>query len=649
MGIYLPRLIVGSEGTLAIVIEITLRTVPVPPAHATVLLPFARLSDAADAAAVCRDASPVSCDLYDWRSIHLVREVSPSFREWIPDSAESILVLLFEGDDPEEVSGRARLLAERVSRKGRVVADPVVTTRRAECEKMVGFRRAVEPLLMRMTGKARPASFIDDVAVPPEMLGEMIHRLQDVMKSFGLTWTLDAHAGHGQIHLRPFLDLDDPSEVAKLEPVATAVYDASLALGGTISGEGGCGMARSQFVRKQYGDLFPVFRELKEAFDPMGLLNPGKVLGDDPHQMTQNLRGSSVTALALVPEGSGSVILPVLRWGVGGPIATAGNCNGCGVCRSGDLAMRMCPTFRALKAEAATPRAKANLLRQIASGAVEPRYWGSEELKQNADLCVHCKLCTSECPSGIDVSSLMLEAKAYYVANHGLSPGDWALSRIELWSRLASRLPILSNAILSSRIGRWMLERITGLSRLRRLPRPHRTPFTARAARLGLTKPRPQEPGPRVVYFVDVFANYFDQELAEAVVAVLRHAGVNVFVPPAQRGSGMPALVLGDVDHARSLAQANLRVLGDAVRDGYAIVCSEPTAALMLRSEYLKLTEDLDAQLVASNTHDVGEYIVGLDARNQLPAPSRPAPRSRSAITSLAICGPWALARRVLI
>jgi Fe-S oxidoreductase len=281
----------------------------------------------------------------------------------------------------------------------------------------------------------------------------------------------------------------------------------------------------------------------------------------------------------------------------------------------------MCPVFRAERSEAATPRAKANLIRQVASGAVDPRVWGTEEFRKNADLCIHCNLCEHECPSGLDVSALMLEAKAAYAQDHGLPPLDWMLSRVEVWSRIASRLPIVSNALLASGPARWLLERFVGLSRLRRLPRAHRTPFVRRVERLGLTRPRPQSPGPRVAYFVDVFANYFDQELAEAVVGVLHHAGVNVYVPKGQRGSGMPALVAGDVEYARELALRNLRVLGDAVRDGYTIICSEPTAMLMLRDQYLKLTDDLDAALVAGNTMDVGQYLSGLSERGLLPPP----------------------------
>ncbi len=284
----------------------------------------------------------------------------------------------------------------------------------------------------------------------------------------------------------------------------------------------------------------------------------------------------------------------------------------------------MCPAFRASGSEEATPRAQANLLRQVASGVIDPRLWAGEEIKARADLCVHCNLCRDECPAGVDVSGLMIEAKAAYVANHGLASDAWMLSRIDVWAKWASRLPVLFNAMMTSRPARWLLERAFGLSQSRRLPRAHRTSFLRRAERLGLTVPRPHAPGPRVAYFVDVVADHFDQDLAESVVAVLRHAGVNVFVPKAQRGSGMPALVAGDLDRARDLVGRNLRALGNAVRDGYTVVCSEPTAALMLTREAPRLTDDLDAELVARNTMDVGMYLQGLVVRGQVRRPEFP-------------------------
>lgn len=643
VGIHLPRLLAGSEGTLALTTELTLRTVPIAPAQSALLLPFSRIADAAATAAGLLDTSPTACELFDWRTIHLAREQGAQYREWIAEAAESVLVVLFEGEATEEVAGRAQRLTERVARGGGLVADPVVVTRRADCERMLAIRRLVEPLMMRMRGRARPFPVLDALAVAPDRLPELLQRVQNVMRSADVTWTASAHAGLGELHVRPFLDPTQPNDLDKIEPLACELFAAVIDLEGTVVGSEGCGLMRAMYLRRQMADLIPVFSEVKVAFDPLNLLNPGRVIGDDSHLESRSPRQYPVLDLPSV-EQSGEIdsisgetlamssteinivpgFLPVLRWGESIPEETASACNGCGACRTLDAGQRMCPMFRAIRAERATPRAKANLIRRLFTGQIDPRLWGSDELKRHADLCVHCKLCEDDCPSGVDVSSLMLEAKAAYVENHGMTPGEWAFSRIELWSRIASRVPLISNAVLGSRKARWLLERLIGLSRLRRLPKVQRTPFTRRVMRLGLHRPRPHEPGPRVAYFVDIAANYYDHELAEAVVAVLRHAGVNVYIPIAQRDSGMPSLVAGDVEHARELALANLRLLGNAVRDGYTVVCSEPTSALMLRQEYLKLTDDLDAALVAENTREIGQYLAGLNARGQLPPSTTP-------------------------
>jgi Fe-S oxidoreductase len=210
------------------------------------------------------------------------------------------------------------------------------------------------------------------------------------------------------------------------------------------------------------------------------------------------------------------------------------------------------------------------------------------------------------------------------VERHGLSPSDWTFAQVDRWARWSSRLPALANALMGNRRARWLIERVFGLARHRAVPRAQKGSFLQRAERLGLTRPRPHEPGPRVAYFVDLFANHYDIDLAEAVVAVLSHLGVNVYVPRRQQGCGFPALVAGDLDRARALVVTNLRALSDAVRDGYTVVCSEPTAALMLSQEALRLTDDLDAELVARNTLDVGQYLAGLAQRGTLPRPDQP-------------------------
>ena len=473
-----------------------------------------------------------------------------------------------------------------------------------------------------------------------------------------MSWTIDAHAGHGQLHTRPFLDLADPRDVAKLEPMATrglrgGLDSAARSRASTAAAWPGPSSSAASTATSSTSSA-----RSRTPSTRYNLLNPGKVVGDDPHLMTRNLRPIAEPAAepAVVRRSSTSgdgadrrspVLVPVLRWRDGDPWSEAAACNGCGACRSHEPTLADVPDLPALAAtRRPRPGTRPTCSARSPPARSTPSSGAPRSSRRTPTSASTASSAGRECPSGVDVSSLMLEAKAAYVENHGLPPGDWMLSRVELWSRLASRLPILWNALMANRAARWLIERLFGLSRHRRLPRAHRTPFVRRAERLGLTKPRPQAPGPRVAYFVDVFANYFDQELAEAVVGRAPAGRGQRLRPRRQRGSGMPALVAGDLDHARDLALANLRVLGDAVRDGYTVVCSEPTAALMLRHEYLKLTDDLDAALVAAE-HD------GPRPVPRRPGGAGPAPRARrirstpgSATTSPATSGPSTSARR---
>lgn len=645
-GIDLPRLICGSEGTLALTLRARLRTQPLPIARAAAILPFSRLIEAAGCVPYLMGGGvrASACDLYDWRAASLAREVEPLFRDHVSESVESVMVVEFEEDSPTEAADQVRLLIDKARRTGLLAAEAAAVHRRDDCLRLVDLRRRIEPLFLKGWGRCVPVSIFEDAAVPVERLGPVIRSLQDLPRRFGLNWTMDLRAAEGRIRMRPFLDMTDPEHRARIEDLASEFYEIILGAGGTISAAAGRGLLRTQFLPRQYGELFPIFRDVKDAFDPANLLNPGKLTGAPAVSISENLKrypefppaetpartppsnggGGNGETLPAEPEPSPAIVQPALRWPKVDVLSMASACNGCGSCRSGDPMLRMCPAFRARGTEASSPRSQANLLRKVASGELDPRLWGSNEFKAIADMCIHCKMCNTECPSAVDTSSLVMEAKAAFVENHGLSPQDWIFSRLEMWAKIASRFPLASNFALSRKGPRWLLERALGVSRLRVLPPARRTPFTRRAVRLGLHRPRPSQPGPRVVYFVDVYANYYDPELAESVVGVLHQAGVNVYVPTSQRGSGMASLIVGDVDHARELALRNLRALGDAARDGYTVVCSDPTAALMLQQEYIKLTDDLDAELVARNTMDVGQYLLGLDARGQLPAPTEP-------------------------
>jgi Fe-S oxidoreductase len=294
------------------------------------------------------------------------------------------------------------------------------------------------------------------------------------------------------------------------------------------------------------------------------------------------------------------------------------SCNGCGQCRTEAPGQRMCPIFRTTHAEAATPRAKANLLRHLLAEPAETRPLTSDAVRAVADLCVNCKMCATECPAHVNIPKLMLEAKAAHAAEHGLNRSDWVLARTESFAAIGSAFAFLVNAGLRSRGVRWMLEKFFGISRHRQLPAFAGRSFLRRAARRGWTRRRPRGLKPRVAYFVDVFPNYNDPQTAEAVVAVLQHNGIEVHVPPGQHGCGIAPLAYGDVETARETARHNVRLLADLVRDGYRIVCAEPTAAVMLRHDYLDLLDDPDARLVAEQTVEFTTFLAELHRQGQL-------------------------------
>lgn len=296
----------------------------------------------------------------------------------------------------------------------------------------------------------------------------------------------------------------------------------------------------------------------------------------------------------------------------------------------------MCPVFRATGLEAATPRAKANLIRALAN----PEELASEDVREIAELCVNCKMCRDECHSRVDVPKMMLEAKAAHHAERGLDRDDWVLARTESFAALGSHFAPIVNALLGLRSVRWLVEKLFGVSRHRRLPAFVLRNFfrLARGQRLTKkrgtrnaergTEERPALRAPhsalRVALFVDVFPAYNDPLIAQAAVAVLRHNGIEVFVPPRQVGCGMAPLAMGDAETAREMAVRNVRIFADLVREGYRVVCLEPTAALMLTQDYLDLLDDPDAAALAANTVELTAFLWELHRSGQLNARFRP-------------------------
>ena len=605
----LARLLVGSEGTLALFTEATLRTVPLPGGKALVLLAFNSLDSALRATEAARATGPSACELIDRRLLRLARGNDAALAALVPAAAEAVLLIEYEGDTQAEATRAALDLADRLHRFDRLTTLSRVAADEAEAERFWQVREAAIPGLYGLRGTAQPLAFLEDVGVPAENLPEYLHRIQDLLQRHELTATFLIHAGTGQVHMRPFLDLRRRDDVARMWTLAEDVYSIVLSLGGTISAQHSTGLARTPWVGQQYGALYAVFRDLKSIFDPRHLFNPGKIVGPAPGMPFWPVRAQSgrlrlsekVPDVDAKPQAADESLA----------------CNGCGECRTEAPAQRMCPIFRATGDEAATPRAKANLLRHLHRADADPRALSSDEVRAVADLCVNCKMCATECPARVNVPRLMLESKAANVAEHGLSRADWAMARTEAFARLGSAVAPLTNALLGNPVVRWLLEKLFAVSRRRRLPAFAATSFLRRARRRGWTR-KPSPGRPRVAYFVDVFANYNDPTIAEAVVAVLHHNGVEVFVPPGQVGCGMAPLTHGDVETAREVVQTNYRILAELAREGFPILCSEPTAAVMFRTDAVDLLADADARLVAAQTVEFTAYLADLHRAGRL-------------------------------
>jgi len=605
-----PRLLVGSEGTLGLFTSATLHTMPLPAHRGVVLLLFGQLEAAVRAVQEIAPQQPSACDLLDRRLLTLAREADSSFAELISPAAEAALIVEQTGFSDRQVRDRVDMVVRTVE----ALPGQAIVARDGytpdEVEFLWSLPSRVVPLLTRLKGTTRPLPFVEDVAVPPAALNDFLVRAQKVFQKHQVTASLYAHATAGQLHLRPFLPVPTEQDGERIESIARDLYQAVFAVGGTISGEHGDGLSRTAFIRSQYGPLYKVFQQIKDIFDPHNLMNPGKIVSDDAHVTRRHFRPPPVPV--------SDVVDLQLQWDPVALTEETARCNGCGVCRTQSPQMRMCPFFRIDLSEQTSPRAKANAVRNYLCGTLDHREIGSDEMKQLADLCFNCKQCELECPSNVNIPQMMVEAKAAHVAAHGLERADWILSRAHSFGTLGSTTSPLMNWLLGNTAARWVIEKVVGIARQRKLPRFARRPFVHTLRRDLLRPPQQTDAVPSVVYFLGDYANYYDPELARAFVAILKHNGIPVFVPPEQTSSGMAMLSAGDLNAARKVAEQNVRQLAEPAREGAPILCTEPTSALCLKQEYPMLLDHPDVELVAARVIEAGAWLEQLHHQGRL-------------------------------
>jgi FAD/FMN-containing dehydrogenase/ferredoxin len=532
-GADLTKVLIGSEGTLALFTEAVLRTVPLPGGRSLVLLGFATLDEALRAARKSLELAPAACELLDRRLLTLARSRRDEYSRLVPAAAEAILLVEFERDAPTEARAAARELIDRLQHVEPLARLATAAYEPAEIERLWAIREAALPSLYGLSRGPQPVAFIEDVGVPVAALCEFLPKVQDILQRYETTASFLVHAGAGTVHTRPFLDMGREDHVAKLWAIAEAVHGLALDMGGTISAQHGTGIMRTPWVARQHGKVYPLLRGVKSIFDPNNLFNPGKIVGPDPNQPAWPLRppfgpppehgswvrekpaegrdGSApVKEVAppdseAKPKGQVPPFGTALLWAPGEAESQVAACNGCGQCRTESPAQRMCPMFRAVHSEAASPRAKPNMLRALLQPGADPKRLSDDDVRAVAGLCVNCKMCARECPAHVNVPKLMIEAKAAHVAEHGLDRSDWVLARAEGFAALGSLFALAVNPLLGTRPFRWLLEKLFGVSRRRRLPafavlsfilRRSGSPSSWTCSRITTTRRSPRRPWP---------------------------------------------------------------------------------------------------------------------------------------------------------
>ncbi|NLH15420.1 MAG: FAD-binding protein [Phycisphaerae bacterium] len=609
----LAKLMAGSEGTLGIITEATLRTVGLPKCKALLQVEFESFDRMARAVPLIVDTKPAACELMDRTLIEMALKAYPQYADVFMTKGAASLMIEHVGRDRAEVE--AGIVRTEAAVKDLICSSMRVFDAKSQ-QRLWQSRKDAVPLLNRDKGPSHPIAFIEDVAVEHSKLGVYITGLQKIGAEYDIPMAFYGHAGDGELHIRPYVDLSRPEEVQRMVKIANEVFELAWSLGGSISGEHADGLLRAAFIKRQYGDsYYQILRHVKELFDPTNLMNPGKVINDDPEVMTKNLRMANLP----MPERLKTNLLfapDEFRFEID-------QCNGDGVCLSCRPGSRMCPVFRALGEETSCSRGKANLMRAWITGLLTEKDLASDAFKTILGHCVNCKMCTIECPAGVDISKLVIEARAEVGKRRGFRRAELALARNRMMSVLGSVFAPLSNWVLDWRLPRYAMQRLIGLDRMRPLPKFQRGSFLAKSKLYLQTAVPVADPIDRVAYFVDSFANFNDHDLGFAVLKLLRHNGIDVVVPD-QRPAPLPAFVYGDLKTARKEAGYSLRSLSWAVKEGRKILCSEPSAALFLREELRLLDSSEDARQVSENTFELMSYLENLRSQGRLkPLPDR--------------------------
>jgi FAD/FMN-containing dehydrogenase/Fe-S oxidoreductase len=603
----LAKMIVGSEGTLGIVVEAKVNLVPLPAAKVLLTIQFDDLLEALGATPAILRHSPSAIEAMDAFILNHTKMNTDLHRlrqAFVTGEPAALLCVEFAGDRAEDLAPRMDAVEADLRAQGFRITCHRAHTPSAQ-QAVWHVREAALGLSMSMKGDAKALSFVEDAAVAPERLRDYIRDLLGVVARHGTEAGVYAHASVGCLHVRPVINLKTEDGVRMFESIASDVADLVLEYGGALSGEHGDGLVRSPFMARMFGDeLYQAFRAIKQTFDPDGILNPGKIVDAQP--IGSNLRyGSAYQA---------SPVSTTFDYSEHGGLAGAVEmCSGLGACRKAS-AGTMCPSFMTTHEEAHSTRGRANALRLALSGKLGEAGLADEAVREVLDLCLECRACKSECPVGVDVGRMKSEFLSAYWKRKGTPAVARALGHIDRLAVWGSRLAPLSNALARSGVVRALNERVLGLDRRRALPRFARQTLRARPMKAGPSRPMeagPLGPARRVSLFVDTFTNHFHPEVGIAALEVIHRSGYSTSLAP-NVCCGRPLISQGLLDEARERARENANRLFALAAAGEPLVFLEPSCLSAVREDAPDLLTGDDrrkARLVASRSRLFEDWI----------------------------------------
>jgi FAD/FMN-containing dehydrogenase/Fe-S oxidoreductase len=626
----MAHLLVGSEGTLAFTTQVELKLWPIIRNKVLGICHFGSFYEAMDAAQHLVKLRPIAVELVDRTMIALGRDIAmfrPVIDATVKGDPDALLIVEFAEQDQANNLQKLKQLSELMSDLGFGWKNPqrkwggvVDVVEPATQTAISDFRTSGLNVMMSMKQEGKPVSFVEDCAVPLPHLADYTQRLSAIFAKHGTSGTMYAHASEGCLHVRPVLNLRLEKDVKAMRAIAEETFEMVREYKGSHSGEHGDGLVRSEFHEAMFGSRITTdFREVKHRFDPDNVLNPGKIV--DPPKMDDR-------ELFRFPPGYRVADLKTqLDWsaypGAGGGFQGAVEmCNNNGACRKLEGGV-MCPSYRATRNEKDVTRGRANTLRLAISGQLGPDALSSDEMMDTLKLCVSCKACRHECPTGVDMAKMKIEVLAARVEKHGLSLRDRLVGYLPHYAALAANFAPLANLRNRSPLLRTLLEKFAGISAKRALPEFRRDVFNTDAEAIG-----PAD-GREVVLFADTFNRAYERENLDAALRVLVEGGYRVHLPkPADSGRalccGRTFLSAGLVDNARIELDRLVATYAPFAARGVPIVGLEPSCLLTLRDELLSLRSDDTAKNISAHALLFEEFLVREAEAGRLQLPLAP-------------------------